>query len=121
VKPTKSPQPPPRVVPPKKPTTAPSSTPTAAPRVISTAAPRVPETQAPPQVRPTAPVASRIRSKHIPTAPGLGEAIALRTRSRTLAEAHDAKAKVNLVMLANAAQATPFQRSHQCLHCHCSP
>jgi hypothetical protein len=74
------------------------------------AAPRVPELQAPPQARPTIPVASRTRSKHIPTAPGLGEAIALRTRSQTIAEAEaearDAKAKVNLVMLANAAQAT---------------
>jgi hypothetical protein len=52
------------------------------------------------------PVSSRTRSHHIPTAPSLGEAVALRTRSRTLAAERDAKARVNLVMLANAAQAT---------------
>jgi hypothetical protein len=52
------------------------------------------------------PVSSRTRAKHIPTAPGLDEAVALRTRSHMLAAARDAKACVNLVMLANIAQAT---------------
>jgi hypothetical protein len=64
------------------------------------------ETLTPPPTRATAPISSRTRSQHIPTSPGLGEAIALRTRSRTNAKARDAKAKVNLIMLANAAQAT---------------
>jgi hypothetical protein len=42
----------------------------------------------------------------VPDAPGLGEAITLRTCSRTLAAAKDAKARANIVMLANVAQAT---------------
>jgi hypothetical protein len=43
----------------------------------------------------------------------LGEAIALRTRSRTLAEARDAKAKVNLVMLAPPVPTQPSMLSSQ--------
>jgi hypothetical protein len=52
------------------------------------------------------PVSSRARAKHIPKAPGLGEAVALRTRSCTLAAERDAKAHVTLIMLVNVAQAT---------------
>eukprot|EP00804_Cyclotella_cryptica_P031011 CCRYP_013601-RB/>CCRYP_013601-RB protein AED:0.37 eAED:0.20 QI:0/-1/0/1/-1/1/1/0/551 len=58
----------------------------------------------PPLPRPTAPPPPPPRV--IPDFPGLGESIALRTRSRTLAAIWEAKAHANLVILANIAQAT---------------
>eukprot|EP00956_Cyclotella_meneghiniana_P023402 scaffold45578_cov41-Cyclotella_meneghiniana.AAC.1 len=106
VQPDKAPAAAPRVVPSKTPTASPrvvpSKAPTASPRVVPSKTPT-----ASPRVNPsTTPIASRTRSQRIPQAPGLGEAIALRTRSRTIAQEKDAKAQVNLVMLANAAQAS---------------
>jgi hypothetical protein len=104
------------------PSTAPPKTPAHSPRVLPPRIPapaprvdpvpflRVPEVPTQPPVRPPPlhlnPVSSRTRAQNIPTAPGLGEAVALSTHSRTLAAAKDAKAHVNLVMLANVAQAT---------------
>ena len=122
VTPVAPPQPPhakppvdaPRVVHPPiiSPLQQPAATPTTpAPQLRSannpTPSPRVPAVPAPS----LHPVASRTRSQHYPQAPGLGEAIALRTRSRTLAQTKADKARVNLVMLAHTAQASKTNSS----------
>jgi hypothetical protein len=93
----------PGIAPPKPlPAPTPASAPRVSPTKTATPSPRVPASTAPPVL----PVATRTRSQRIPASPGLGEAIALRTRSRTLAQLSANRARVNLVMLAHAAQAS---------------
>eukprot|EP00804_Cyclotella_cryptica_P022924 CCRYP_018758-RA/>CCRYP_018758-RA protein AED:0.17 eAED:0.24 QI:0/0/0/1/0.5/0.33/3/0/705 len=93
---------------------APPTPPTPAPRVVPVTAPRVHNPMPLPPMRDTTsspplppPIAASLPPPLvIPDAPGLGEAIALRTRSRTLAATRAANARANTVMFANIAQAT---------------